>query len=558
MAKEKGAAGKKGKGVVVSLLVTIIFGAIYYYVALPPMNPQAGDFWAFWLLLIIVYTACSLIATGARVSRDNIQDLPKMLKANCKIPVILVLLIFAVCIVGNVISAPIFRAQDYYDLLDVETGDFASEVAEISYDKIPMLDKDSSIQLGSRALGSISTSSNLVSQFEVSDGEYSQINYQGEPVRVAPLMYGNLIKWFNNRSEGLPGYIIVNMVTQEADLVLLEDGIKYSNSDHFGRNLYRHLRFRYPTMIFGDCNFEIDENGTPYWVCSRIVKRIGMFGGADTQGAVLVNAITGESQYYEQVPEWVDRVYDADMLVVQYDYHGTLVNGWINSWLGQKGITTTTEGYNYIAMNDDVYLYTGVTSVGADESNVGFLLINQRTKATRFYNVTGATEYSAMSSAQGAVQHLNYTSTFPILLNISGQPTYFMALKDSAELVKMYAMVNVTDYQITTTGASVAECQRNYEALLAENGIEVNVIEAEAEETETVRGTIVDVRTAVVNGNTIFYFDLGDGVYYAVSAADCQEAVIFDVGAGVIIRYIPGEGDILTAKSIEWAYKTAG
>ena len=552
MAKENQPGAKKGRGVLIRLLITAVFGAVYYYLALPAMNPQAEDFWAFLIILLVVYTFLSLIATGAKIGQNNLHELPGMLKANCKVPLILFGVILAVCIIGSAVSAPIFNAGAYYGLLDVQSGDFATDVAEISYDKIPMLDKDSSVQLGRRALGSISADSNLVSQFEVSDTEYSQINYQGEPVRVAPLMYGNIIKWFNNRAEGLPGYIVVNMVTQEADLIQLQEGIKYATCEHFGRNLYRHLRFQYPTMMFGDINFEVDEDGTPWWVCSRIVRTIGMFGGTDTKGAVLVNAVTGESTYYEEVPTWVDRVYDADMLVTQYDYHGTLVNGWINSWLGQKGITTTTEGYNYIAMNDDVYLYTGITSAGEDESNVGFILINQRTKETRYYNVTGATEYSAMSSAQGAVQHLNYTATFPILLNISDQPTYFMALKDSAELVKMYAMVNVSDYQITATGASVADCQRNYEALLEENGIEVTAgVDAVEADTEQVSGVITDIRSAVVEGSTIFYFDLGTGVYYAVSAADCQEAVIFNVGDRVTLTYVPGEGSILTACSIE-------
>ena len=282
------------------------------------------------------------------------------------------------------------------------------------------------------------------------------------------------------------------------------------------------------------------------------MKRIGLFGGLDTEGAVLVNAVTGESEYYEEVPTWVDRVYSADLLVSQYDFHGTLVNGWINSWLGQKGITTTTEGYNYIALNDDVYLYTGVTSAGEDESNVGFILVNQRTKDARYYNITGATEYSAMSSAQGAVQHLNYTATFPILLNISDQPTYFMALKDSAELVKMYAMVNVSDYQITATGTSVAQCQLNYEALLLENGVQItDPSQPEAGESDQVSGAITEIRTAVVNGNTIFYFSLGGEVYYAVSASQCQEAVTFDVGDQVTITYQPGEGAILSASKVE-------
>ena len=553
MSKSKNpSGGRAAKTVIISLIVTLVFGALYFYLVLPPLNPQAPEFWVFLLLLLAVYSVCTLIGAGVRAGRENIVELPRALAHSCKVPILLAGVILAVCVMGTLIGAAIFRSGAYYDLLDVQSGDFTEDVAEISYSEIPMLDKDSSIQLGRRALGSIGADSNLVSQFEVSDSEYSQINYKGEPVRVAPLVYGNIIKWFNNRAQGLPGYIVVNMVTQEADLVQLGDGIKYSTGEHFGRNLYRTLRFRYPTMMFGDVNFEIDEDGTPWWVCSRLVKRIGLFGGADAQGAVLVNAVTGESSYMEEVPSWVDRVYDADLLVQQYNYHGRYVNGWINSWLGQKGITTTTEGYNYIALNDDVYLYTGVTSAGGDESNVGFILINQRTKEAKYYNITGATEYSAMSSAQGAVQHLNYTATFPILLNISDQPTYFMALKDSAELVKMYAMVNVSDYQITATGTSVAQCQQNYEQLLSQNGVQVTAPTLDdAAEQETISGTVTEIRSAVVDGNTIFYFALGGDVYYAVSAQSCQQAVIINVGDTVTITYLPGEGDILTASQIK-------
>lgn len=539
---------------IVRLLVTVVLGGIYFYVMLPPINVKSMEFWLFLFVLLVVYILVTMVFSGLRVTRGGGFVLPQgVLLSRCKLPLALIGILLVAGAVASAYSSTIFHAQSYYDLLDVQTGDFTEEVAEISYDKIPMLDKDSSVQLGSRALGNLSSNSSLVSQFEVSDEEYSQINYQNNPVRVAPLLYGNIIKWFNNRSEGLPGYIIVNMVTQEADLVQLDEGMKYSMGEHFGRNLYRLLRFRYPTMMFGDVNFEIDEDGTPWWVCSRMVHRIGLFGGEDTEGAVLVNAITGESTYYTEVPTWVDRVYSAEQLVQQYDYHGTLVNGWINSWLGQKGITTTSDGYNYIAMNDDVYLYTGVTSAGNDESNVGFILVNQRTKEARYYNITGATEYSAMSSAEGAVQHLGYAATFPILLNISDEPTYFMSLKDSAQLVKMYAMVNVSDYQITATGSSVAECQSNYEELLVENGIRVtDPVELVEEETDTVTGTITEIRSVVVDGNTMFYFSLGTKYYYVVSAADDADAVIYDVGDKVTITYYADDDStILTGIRVE-------
>ncbi len=551
MRKEK--QGISTRGVLISLIVTIVIGALYFYFILPPLNPRSGAFWGFLFVLFLVYTITSLIASGVRSFSGDGSDFLQMLWHSCRVPLVLMGAVIVIAIAGQITSLAVFHAKAYYNLLDVQDGDFVEDVAEISYDKIPMLDKDSSVQLGSRALGSISSNSNLVSQFEVSNDEYSQINYQNEPVRVAPLKYGSIIKWLNNRKNGLPGYIVVNMVTQEASLVQLDEGIKYSTADHFQRNVNRMLRFNYPTMMFGDINFEIDEDGTPWWICSRTVKTIGLFGGSDTKGAVLINGQTGECTYYEEVPTWVDRVYSADLLVEQYNYHGTMVNGWVNSWLGQKGITTTTDGYNYIALNDDVYLYTGVTSVGGDESNVGFILVNQRTKDSKYYNVTGATENSAMSSAQGAVQHLGYKATFPILLNISDQPTYFMALKDSAELVKMYAMVNVSDYQITATGSSVEECQENYEALLTANGIQVtDITELQGSELETVTGRISDIRSVVIDGNTIFYFALDGEEYYVISAADCREAVTFNVGDRVTITYYPAEGDtMLDAVKIE-------
>ena len=318
-----------------------------------------------------------------------------------------------------------------------------------------MLDRDSAEKLGDRKLGELA---DMVSQFEVAEN-YTQINYHGRPVRVTPLRYGDIIKWFNNRSEGLPAYLIIDMVTQNVEVVRLDEGMKYTTAEHFSRNLYRHLRFAYPTYMFEEPVFEIDEDGTPYWVCAKKEKTIGLFGGTDNHGAVLVNAITGESEYYEEPPAWVDHVYSAELIIEQYDYYGQYHNGFWNSIFGQRDVTVTTDGYNYLAEGDDVYLYTGVTSVGGDESNIGFLLSNQRTKETKYYPCAGATEYSAMDSAEGQVQNLRYNATFPLLLNIAEQPTYFMALKDASELVKMYAMVNVNQYQIVAIGATVADCE---------------------------------------------------------------------------------------------------
>ena len=410
----------------INLVVTLLFGLVYFYLELPAINLHDEDFYVFVFLLCAVYCVCAVFTSGFQ--GEGVKGYVHFVKKQCTVPFLGFIALIAVIAVGALSSWVVLRASSYSQLLTIEEGDFTAEVEEISYDQIPMLDADSASRLGSRKLGELA---DMVSQFEILPN-YTQINYQGRPVRVTSLGYADLIKWFTNRSDGLPAYLIIDMVTQEAEVVRLSEGMKYTTAEHFGRNLYRHLRFQYPTMMFDEPVFEIDEEGTPYWVCSRIVKTIGLFGGTDVKGAVLVNAITGECEYYEEVPNWVDRVYSSDIIMEQYDYYGLYHNGFLNSIFGQKDVKLTTDGYNYIAINDDVYMYTGVTSVTSDQSNVGFLLTNQRTKATKYYRCSGAMEYSAMDSAEGVVQHLGYTATFPLLLNISGEPTYFMALKDNA------------------------------------------------------------------------------------------------------------------------------
>ena len=381
------------------------------------------------------------------------------------------------------------------------------------------------------------TLSDMVSQFDYSN-DSTQINYQGRPVRVAPIAYADLIKWFTNRGEGLPAYVLVDMVTQEAQVVRLPEGqgMKYSFSEPLNRNILRHLRFQYPTMMFDTPQFEIDEEGNPWWIAPRVVKTIGLFGGTDIDGAVLCNAITGESQYYakEDIPTWVDNVYTPELIMQQYNYHGMLINGFINSVLGQRDVTITTQGSNYIAMNDDVYMYTGVTSANADQSNLGFLLSNQRTKETKFYDAPGATEYAAMDSAMGVVQDLGYKATFPLLLNIADQPTYFIPLKDQANLVKSYAMVNVARYDIVATADTVTACEQEYIRLLSDRG----VTETEDLPQTEASGPVAEIRSAVLEGNTYYFVRLeGEEVFYALSAADNPTAVILNVGDQVTITH---------------------
>ena len=540
----------KAARILISLAVTLVFGLIYFYLSLPALNLQDGNFYTFVFVLCIVFVVASLFTSGFRMAPGSgVKEYFRFVKTQCLPVGILMVLLIAVGIIGTLVSMPIFRASAYRDLLTVEDGNFNQDIAQISFDKIPTLDRSSAEYLGDRQMGTLS---DMVSQFEYSN-DSTQINYQGRPVRVAPIDYADLIKWFTNRGEGLPAYVLVDMVTQEASVVRLQEGMKYSFSEPLGRNIVRHLRFRYPTYLFDTPQFEIDEEGTPYWIAPRIVRTIGLFGGTDIQGAVLCNAITGECQYYDidDVPAWVDNVYTPDLIMEQYDYHGTFINGFLNSILGQKGVTMTTEGYNYIALNDDVYVYTGVTSANADQSNLGFLLSNQRTKETRFYEAPGATEYAAMGSAEGEVQDLKYVATFPLLLNIAGEPTYFIPLKDATELVKSYAMVNVAQYQLVAVAGSVSQCEQVYIDLLSQRGI---VSEEERPETQ-ISGVVDDIRSAVMDGSTYYFLRLEGGeVYYAVSASENPVAVLLNLGDKVTIGHAvqTGEEDasILSAYSL--------
>ena len=541
--KPRKAVGNPFTRVLINLAVTALVGFVYFYLELPPINLQSPDFYAFALLLCAAYCVSAIVTSGFQ--GQGAKNYFKFLKKQCAVPFFLAILLLVVAVIGSIAGSVIFRAGAYSRLLPVESGDFAAEVDEISYDQIPMLDRGSAERLGDRKLGELS---DMVSPFEAVD-DYTQINYKGRPVRIATLMYADLIKWFTNRSGGLPAYLVIDMVTQNVELVRLQEGIKYTTAEHLGRNLYRHLRFHYPTYLFSQPVMEVDEEGTPYWICPKLVRTIGLFGGTDVHGAVLVNAITGESQYYEEVPAWVDNLYSANLIIQQYDYYGMYHNGFFNSLFGQRDVTVTTEGYNYIALGDDVYIYTGITSTGGDQSNIGFLLTNQRTKESKFYSCAGATEYSAVDSAEGELQNLRYKATFPLLLNIGGQPTYFMAMKDAAQLVKKYAMVNVQQYQIVATGDTVAECEKNYAAMLNQNGIASG---AGAGSGATVDGTIADIRSAVLGGNTVYYVKLiGSEIYYAISAADQPSVVILSNGDQVSVSYQEGEGSILSAVSIE-------
>lgn len=549
---------KSGLKLLISIIGTVIGGIIAYYFMLPPLNFKSTDTYMFIGTVIAIFVALLFVTSGAHLRPEYVS----YVKKKSIVPIVLIGALVVVVGIGFVVSSVFFRAKTYSNIISVdESKSFASDIAEADFANVPVLDNDSAKALANRTLGDLA-SIGKVSQFEINTA-FTQINYKNNPVKLTTLAYGDVFKWLKNTSTGLPGYVVVNMVTQKAELVTLPEGeyIRYATTEHFGKYLMRHVRFSYPTYIFDTPRFEIDEEGRPFWLCTVLDKTIGLFGGTDVKGVVIVDAITGEMTEYtrDEVKDnkelqWIDGIYSDALLVEQFNYYGKYKNGFINSVLGQEGVKIATEGTNYIAKDDDVYAYTGVTSAGNDQAIIGFVLMNMRTKEANFYEVSGAKEYSAMSSAQGEVQDYKYQATFPILLNISGEPTYFMSLKDSDNLVKRYAMVNVQNYQVVSTGATIAECTKDYVDTLKMNNIKIDVDideienatnnndEADGDKQETPVltqvGVIDDIRTAVIGGDSVYYISLeNDESYFSIKASDEESVVILNVGDTVKISF---------------------
>lgn len=558
--------------IVLSLLCSAVFAAVLFYFMLPALNFKAYD-----LYIYIGAVAASYVVFNAIFA--NVFGKPEYVpyvKRRAVAPGIIIAALLVTVGVGYVVSCEFFRASSYSQIIEVDTDrSFAEDLEEQtadSFSEIPKLDEASAAQLAARALGALKDIGS-VSQFTIAP-ENSQINYQGKPHRVVPLQYADIIKWIVNTRDGFPGYVLVNMADESTEFVELKDGsIKYSAYEHFNKLLKRHLRFEYPTYMFADATFEVNDNGDPFWICARLDKTIGMFGGTDVIGIVLVDAVTGECVEYsmEQLKydaslQWIDRVYDSDLIIQQYDFYGKYQNGFWNSLLGQKDVIKTTDGYNYIAKNDDVWMYTGVTSVTSDQSIIGFVLVNQRTKEASFYNVTGGTEYSAQQAAEGRVMDLGYSATFPLLLNIGGEPTYFLSLKDPKnQIVQQYALINVANYnnnQMGVTGTDLSKCLASYIESLKQKGITVDinpddVVTPGTDETpvavskESVTGVITDIRTAVMGGESYYYVKLdSNAAYFVIAAVKEQSVVILNKGDTVTVTY-SGEGSIISADSIK-------
>lgn len=578
----------------ISAVLTIIAGGVVYYMMLPAMNFKDINMYMFLIILVVLFMVFFAIACKANKKIERRE----YVKKKSLVPIIIVGVIIVVTAIGWLCGATIFRASSYSKLLPVTASDFETDAEKLSVDSVPRVDESRALTLADQQLGSLSE---YKSQYVVSNTT-TMINYNGRPVRVAYLEYADVFKWFNNTKEGVPAYMIIDLVSQKVTVVNCVEKfgscIQYSPTELFNEKLIRHIRFQYPTELLDTPNFEIDDTGHPYWITPVLDKTIGLFGGNDVKGAIITDALSGESSYHsideirsDENLQWIDVVYLASLLIEQYDYYGKFQNGFWNSIIFQNDVSQASQGYGYIAMDDDVWIYTGVTSSESDASNFGFILSNQRTKETRYYEAGGAIESAAQQSAEDAVQNYQYAATFPILLDIEGQPTYFMSLYGTSNTVKGYALVNLADKTIVGTGivdemksdakALNAAVENYIQALKDKNIINSNIDMNEylvdetdenqggtasqtpdsngAETPQTtpsqtgsqVTGEVASILTSVNDGNTYYYLQI-NGTYYYISVADCMDVLLVKTGDTVTVT-VGGEaeGSFVPASDVE-------
>ena len=517
---------------------------IVYYLTLPALNIYSKGFWVFLTFALFLYL---LPQTGIGSLFSDMKEGKKApFKDKTKRPKLLLLALIplALMLVLSFFSSSMFFSRKYASIITVKEADFATEMPEAeNVTNIALMDSETAAIVGNRTLGSLS---DVISQFELSSS-YTQINYRNTPQKVANLEYAGFFKWLGNRGAGIPGYVMVDPVNNEAEYKSLSKTIRYAESGYFGDDLARRLRFDYPTKIFGTARFEVDDAGNPVYVVPCMKPRVFLFGAMDVAEVIIFDPTTGSSQIYdvENTPEWIDIVYDGDLATQKYNWKGTLSGGFFNSIVGNKDCKRTTDDYGYIVLGDDVWYFTGVTSVNSDASNIGFIITNARTGEYKFYPVIGAEEHSAMHAAEGEVQEKGYVASFPALINVRGEATYIMVLKDSGGLVKLYAMVNVENYSIVATGASQEAAKEAYLKKLTEEGILTPEAPKEPplDLTETHTGVIDSMTTVVSEGESYLYLRVTDAegktILVKARIIDDETLLFLSVGDTVTVTALP-------------------
>ncbi|QEN03428.1 hypothetical protein EW093_01485 [Thiospirochaeta perfilievii] len=518
---------KKFNFIIYSCLI-VLFAAIYY-LSLPVLNIM------FYGLPFFV-TLIGITILIVESNKNGIPNIPGLIITALGLVFLTIVPLFTTPAIG--------RSDRYMNIIgEVEESLFIEDISPVDVDKIRLVDQDMASKLGDKTIGQDPAlgSSSYVGNFNIQ-------TYRGELYWVAPLLHRSFFKWLSNK-EGSKGYIMVS-ATNPQDVRLVQDKgfIKYQPDAYFSQDLKRHIYFNgFINKGFTDYTFEIDDDGKPYWVISQYKKVIG-YSGKDVEKTILIDAQNGTLSSYtvDKTPKWVDRIQPEEFVIDQVNNWGKFKKGFWNSILAEEGVQRLTPGISLVYGKDGVsYWYSGVTSVGADDSTIGFILVNSRTKEFKYYKQSGATETAAMGSAEGKVQEKGYYATFPIMYNIVGRPTYVLSLKDNAGLIKMISMISVEDYTVLGIGETTEEALRNYKSALKRtlSGADIR----ESLNIKAINGVIERINSDIFKGDSFYYFTL-QGVKnrtFTLTSQISKDIILTEPNDYVEIKYEESDSDIL-------------
>lgn len=511
-----------------SAIVSLLIGLLVNYLALPAQTIHSSGWWWIWGMIGIVFTIAAFVAQMICNKITYEDESPTI----GKICAILTGLFFIVMFITSISGWKCAHAEQYANLIKIEEGDFAKDIPQMSNEAV-IVDMKTAQRLGDRTIGTIKHAS-----WYEADDEYDLIEVDGEYYRISSIKYSGLFAYWKASSEGIPGYILVNAKTQDAKYVPLDEGMKYAPSAFFSHDLGRHLHKQHPDYMYGKSFFEIDDEGNPYWITGAGTATIGMRGAPMINTIVVTNAITGESEEYpvDEVPDWVDHAYGVDYMMTRINWHYRYQEGWWNpsktnmyrtayyykskKSSDEENEFTPFDGYNSMVDSEGkIWFNSGITPANAAETNVGFILISPKTGQVKFYKAEGAEESSAQGAAEGLVQNLGYSASFPNMVNVDGIATYFMVLKDNAGLVQRYALCNVEQYAKVVQAESIEEALKLYRQKMNLTTVEekeepdLTAVEhgeplVEKHDTKMTNGVVAEVTEAQIEGYTFYYFTI--------------------------------------------------
>ncbi len=534
----------------------LIYGGVallaVLYVLLESVNlsPLYFEGALFWCILITIYVAIYALQKFGEFSFQQGKN-PFHYVPNQKFPrwvKVLLLAPWLFLVVFYVFSSPLISWRAYRDQLgEPQTSAFTSDIQAVDTSQIPVVDQELAYTLAQKKLGDAEQIS-LGSQVTLGEPTIQMVNE--ELVWVVPLYHSGFFQWITNL-EGTPGYIVVS-ATNEKDVRYVDNHpIKYQPNSYLWQKLDRYTRFTSaPFTGITDYSFELDDSGQPYWIVTTYSNKRG-FSLPEATGVILVNATTGEHHRYAlgEQPQWVDRVQPEDFVRNQITHKGEYVHGIFN--FSDREKYQPSEGQAIIYNGGNCYLFTGLTSIGSDDSTIGFILVDMVTKESHFYQMSGATEEAAQRSAEGKVQHLGYEATFPIILNVDGQPTYFMTLKDKSGLVKQYSMVSVINYNTVGVGETIQDALLDYRRGLQNDGTQLD----EGTISDTTKETTAAVTRfspEIVEGSTVYKFMVGGSEkIFVAESSQSQKLALTAVGDQVHVVYLDSEDGICTVTEFE-------